>query len=117
MSGKRETPATNTPLEYQLVYMKCWNEVPNKRPLIEDISKELDKLLLIQKKEDENKLTKSEKDIQELKNTSFNHQLSSQKLRVGIFSLSNEFNDSISNELEEIKNRAENKIQNCKSTH
>ena len=116
ISGKRETPAVNTPSEYQLLYTECWNEVPNKRPLIEDVSKELDKLL-IQKKEEENKLTKSEKEIQELKNTRLNRQLSSQKLRAKITSLSNDFSESIFNELEEIKKRAEDKFQNQKSTH
>src|SRR5438270_13867040 len=114
MSGERETPSNNIPLEYQLLYAKCWDEVPNIRPLIKDVSKELDKLL-IQKKEEENKLTKPEKEIQELKNTSLNRKLSSQKLRVEITSLSNDFSESIFNELEEIKKRAEDRFQNQKS--
>ena len=104
-SGKRGTPASDTPSEYQLLYTKCWDEVPDKRPLIEDVSTELNKLLT--QKREEDKPTKSEKKIQEPKNMNFNPQLSSQKLRVEISSLSNDFNESISNELEEIKNSAD----------
>src|SRR5437763_1158575 len=42
--GKRETPVENTPLEYQLLYQKCWDELPASRPDIDKVHETLTKL-------------------------------------------------------------------------
>jgi len=34
----------NTPLEYQSLYIKCWDEDPNKRPSIKEVSEKLKKM-------------------------------------------------------------------------
>src|SRR5256885_14958906 len=42
--GKRETPVENTPLEYQQLYQKYWNEEPDLRLNIEEVHKTLTEL-------------------------------------------------------------------------
>jgi serine/threonine protein kinase len=42
--GKREPPVEKTPLEYQRLYQKCWDELPASRPDIDKVYETLTKL-------------------------------------------------------------------------
>src|SRR5688572_9425620 len=44
LNGKRETPVEGTPLEYQQLYQKCWDNVPCLRPDINKVHETLTKL-------------------------------------------------------------------------
>ncbi|PKK80981.1 hypothetical protein RhiirC2_723107 [Rhizophagus irregularis] len=46
VTGNREQPVTNTPLEYQSLYIKCWDDDPEKRPSMKDVSEKLKKMNL-----------------------------------------------------------------------
>src|SRR5205814_1630349 len=37
INGYRESPVDNTPLEYQQLYQKCWDETPDLRPNIDEV--------------------------------------------------------------------------------
>src|SRR4051794_25921524 len=39
--GRRETPVENTPLEYQRLYQKCWDELPALRSDIDEVHETL----------------------------------------------------------------------------
>ncbi|RIB24825.1 kinase-like domain-containing protein [Gigaspora rosea] len=42
--GKRETIIPGTPIDYAKLYMRCWDSEPEKRPTIEEILTELERL-------------------------------------------------------------------------
>ena len=46
VKGRRESPVSNTPLEYQQLYENCWKEEPNQRPDIEEAHRVLNQLKL-----------------------------------------------------------------------
>ncbi|GBB88479.1 hypothetical protein RclHR1_01500009 [Rhizophagus clarus] len=46
VNGKREDPIENTPLEYQELYQKCWQDNPDKRPEINEVHEILSQLNL-----------------------------------------------------------------------
>ncbi|RGB41929.1 hypothetical protein C1646_810336 [Rhizophagus diaphanus] len=86
MTGNREQPVTNTPLEYQSLYIKCWDDDPKKRPSMKD----------------------------QLPPQPFcpTQSTSSDKITSSSSSYINDFSVSISDELEEIKKMADDKINN-----
>ncbi|GBC07027.1 hypothetical protein RclHR1_00720036 [Rhizophagus clarus] len=96
VSGNREKPVTNTPLEYQSLYIRCWDDDPDKRPSIKDVSEKLKKI------NPNHKL--------QLKLSSQSFRLTSSDRLTS--SSSNDFSMSISDELEEIKKMADDKINN-----
>ena len=51
ISGKREIPVINTPSEYQSLYTKCWDNDPDKRPLVKDVSEALNNMKLLSQEE------------------------------------------------------------------
>ncbi|GBB87574.1 hypothetical protein RclHR1_14020003 [Rhizophagus clarus] len=46
IDGKREDPIENTPLEYQELYQKCWQDNPDERPEINEVHEILTQLNL-----------------------------------------------------------------------
>lgn len=42
--GEREKMIPGTPIDYANLYMKCWESEPDKRPTIDEISTELERL-------------------------------------------------------------------------
>ena len=46
INGIRETPVSNTPIEYQRLYKNCWDELPSRRPDTEEVHKVLTQLLI-----------------------------------------------------------------------
>lgn len=45
VGGYREEPVSDTPLDYQELYQRCWNQDMQERPLIDEIYIELNKML------------------------------------------------------------------------
>ncbi|PKC74891.1 kinase-like protein [Rhizophagus irregularis] len=102
VTGNREQPVTNTPLEYQSLYIKCWDDDPKKRPSMKDVSEKLKKMNL------------NHKSQLQLPSQSFclTSSTSSDKITSSSSSYTNDFSVSISDELEEIKKMADDKINN-----
>lgn len=98
VTGNREQPVTNTPLEYQSLYIKCWDDDPKKRPSMKDVSEKLKKMNLNYKSQPQ--------PPQPISPTP------SDKITSSSSSYINDFSVSISDELEEIKKMADDKINN-----
>ncbi|GES80298.1 kinase-like domain-containing protein [Rhizophagus clarus] len=46
LNGEKEKPVIDTPLEYQRLYQKCWQDDPNLRPVINEVYEVLSRLKL-----------------------------------------------------------------------
>src|SRR5207248_605756 len=46
INGLREESVVNTPIKYQQIYQKCWEQDPDQRPNISDIFEDLNQLKL-----------------------------------------------------------------------
>ncbi|CAB4473007.1 unnamed protein product [Rhizophagus irregularis] len=42
--GKREIPIPETPIEFEELYLKCWNQEPKQRPIISKVLEEFEKM-------------------------------------------------------------------------
>ncbi|CAB5207885.1 unnamed protein product [Rhizophagus irregularis] len=43
-AGKREIPIPETPIEYEELYIKCWDQEPKQRPIISKVLEEFEKM-------------------------------------------------------------------------
>ncbi|CAB4433816.1 unnamed protein product [Rhizophagus irregularis] len=105
LAGNREKPVINTPLEYQSLYIKCWDDDPNKRPSMKDVSEKLKKMNL------------NHKSKLQLPSQSFclTSSTSSDKITSSSSSYTNDFSVSISDDFEKferIKQMADDEINN-----
>jgi len=60
LSGDREERILDTPDEYYELYDKCWDDKPENRHTIENVYKVLEKLLNVNKDDDEKKSLENE---------------------------------------------------------
>jgi hypothetical protein len=118
VAGKREKPVTNTPLEYQSLYIKCWDDDPNQRPSIKGVSEELRKMNPKHKSLPLQSLFLTSSDKITSSSSSTTNDLSTDELITSSSSITtNDLNISIFDELEGIKKMADDKINNKESNN